>query len=122
MRIESCGSFFHHGLYGSTDDLLTRCYLASAQGEKYPDAIEMSRNVFEYYVRRAMMSQPMNNPAASTMAELAVYFSTKDDRAFKMRVSRLYDAEVSWSTDIPSGTARFYIGGELVGETLGWIA
>lgn len=122
MKIENCGSFYHRGLHGSADDLITRCYLSSGRDDgAYPTLVKMSRDVFEFYIRaQHKVGQPHSDPAASTIAELALHFSR--DEAKPLKPNRLYDADVIWSKDVPDGTALFYIGDELVGETSGWIA
>lgn len=122
MKIENCGSFYHHGLYGSMDDLLTRVYLSSGRDDAvYPTLVKMSRDVFEFYIRaRGRTDRPHSNPAGSTIAEFVLHLSSDEGKPAKS--NRLYDADVLWSKDVPDGTALFYIGDELVGETTGWIA
>jgi len=122
MKIENCGSFRVYGLYGTASDLITRCYLSSGRGANdYPTLVKMSRDVFEFYIRaRGLFGRGFPDPAASTIAELVLHLI--DRPANSIKPSRLYDAEVSWSKDIPDGTALFFIGDELVGETTGWIA
>lgn len=98
----STGSFAANGLHGSSDDKLTRSYLAcSDNGAQTPNLLISDRSVFEYYIRALGQVKRITKDADFyQIGRSAVTGTAGQGMPF-------YDA--TWTWDIECATGRVYL-------------
>jgi hypothetical protein len=100
--LTSAGSWASNGLFGSSDDKITRAYLTcSDNGAQTPNLIISDRSVVEYYIRSEGRTRSTTKRADFAEIGRGAITSTSTAGAGLP----FYDAEWVWDVECPTGRA-----------------